>query len=273
MNCLLKWLLQILQIIFLILAGSIIIDSNGRGLAKNGFVCAFAIVILKQSLYLFVLSGEIFANFSFTLPCFPILYIFLDSVFYLIIIFVLQSLYLSESISSKSYKALLATILATLLTYIVIYSQWTNTISNGTSNFTQSIGYQMIQVLHVLLVCAILYYLYKKKKTPLLLNWQKLAFLLFLLTHIFFFIANHHSFCNNLAHILQFCGYFALAASELKNSLLAKAIFIFLIVVIVPGILCVSILSHEINNNLIFTGLSSQSNNSVYVYFSKLGRL
>lgn len=267
MTILEEWFLLIIQLVTIFLATSLLYEGylvNKRP-QDLWMAASFWVITLKQTLALLVISGRIFfklADFHFW---FYILNNFLETIFYLFMIYAMVLGYAKIRLGIKRILSIASVFL--VISGGLIWCYWWMRAGVGFT-FVDFWNYIFFEILHCGLIGVIISYLYLQKK-GLFRGWMQAAFYLIFSAHIVYLgnmvgPQDKSVILQRIEEGMIFGGYLLLALSQIKFRIQPKFVLVITSVLLFSTVLTVLMVSNEVKNRLMVFTYEKISNEGIF---------
>ena len=254
MGILEEWFLRILQLVVIFLATSFLYE-NYRTTKRPQDLClvlSFVVVVLKQTVALLVISGQVYFKLSGSHFWFPVVDRSLETLFYL---FMSYTMFLTYSQAKPEIKKILSITIISLAAFASLMWYYWQPYAYNKFTFGKFWGDPFFGILHLGLVGVIITYLYLQKK-GLFKTWMQAAFYMILLAHLLHLTnliktQDQIVALKRVGEITMFLGYLSLALSQIRLKIQPKFILVLMLVLLLPTILTVLMVSNEVRNRLL----------------------
>ncbi len=261
-----EWLLNILQVIFLVLATSFLYENYKIFAARNFLYLSFGygILSLGKLITLAAQTGFIFYAQSAPAEWISFLELAAETGFYF---FFLMTLYLSWQTKRISRNSIWIIIFAavTLLSFLVLYYQ--EPLGFTRHNFVNFLADTIFIVIHIVFISLILLKL-QFSANSLREAWIRNIFYILLFAkfvHVVNLYASKNSIIvlQRIETLCTFFGFIVLSLFHFRLKLQTKIILLFLIILIIPCCLTVAIVSDEVSEKFSRISNANLSTNKI----------
>lgn len=255
MGILSEWFLEVLELVILVLVGSVLYDKYKLEKKPETLLLGLSFVPIILNKLIFCLLVYLFIFFSQIIPktWFPISSFTLETIFYVLFAYTIYSTLGEIRMNRKRFRFITIFLSLSLAAITIMMWYYWQPFTLIDLTFDQFWGYIFYEFLHLMLIIVTISFLYQRQRK--IWGWLQGAFYIFAFSHVigvvsFLVLEQQPPLITTTENLLMFIGYLWLSVFYLKERLHTKFILLLVSVILIPGFLLVSIIPNELINKL-----------------------